>query len=280
VHPTRTEREPVELAVMLSCLTEAPLEVVGTYWFDSTPARSAPRDFEAKCLQEIQSALEEGIDTSRACSDVHVTAKSGSAAHVIHETARQVGAGLIVVGSTHRGPVGRATLGSTTGRVLDGAPCPVAVAPRGYRDPRRGPERVGVAFVDTPEGRAALRAAAQFAQQAGADLIAYTAVASDADESVARAEAALDRALSGYAGDLETEARVLTGGGPASLVGASQDLDVLVTGSRGHGPLRATMLGGVSHKLARDARCPLIVVPRTLSEPMSALFDQSVASVA
>ncbi len=280
VHPTRNETEPVELAVMLSCMTHAPLEVVGTYWFDSTPARSASRDFEARCAQEVEAALEDRIDTDRACDDVRFTAKPGSAAHILHETARHTNAGLIVVGSTHRGPVGRVTLGSTTDRVLDGAPCPVAVAPRGFSDPGRAPARVGVAFADTSEGRAALRAGAQLARHSDAELVAYTALEAGSVAAIREAEAVLDRALWEHAGDLDAEGRVLGTGGVAALSEVSRDLDFLVAGSRGHGPVKATMLGGVSRRLARDARCPLLVVPRALDEPLSALFGESAVSLA
>lgn len=280
VHPTRNEREPVELAVMLSCMTQAPLEVVGTYWFDSTPARSAPQDFHSKLIHEVQAALEDGIDTSRACNEVRVTAKGGSAAHVIHETAERLGAGLIVVGSTHRGSVGRATLGTTTNRVLDGAPCPVAVAPRGFVDPCRALERIGVAFVDTREGRAALRAGARLARHTDATLVVYTVVDTGSDATRHDAEAALHRALYENAADVEAEARVLATGRLGALADASRELDFLVTGSRGHGPLKATVLGGVSRKLVREARCPVIVVPRGLDQPMSALFEHDLPSLA
>jgi len=41
-----------------------------------------------------------------------------------------------------------------------------------------------------------------------------------------------------------------------------QDADVLVCGSRGYGPARRVLLGGVSSRLLRHARLPVIVVPR------------------
>jgi nucleotide-binding universal stress UspA family protein len=48
---------------------------------------------------------------------------------------------------------------------------------------------------------------------------------------------------------------------PADLPGGHPDL--LVCGSRGHGPVRQAQLGSVSARLVRDAACPVIVVPRT-----------------
>ncbi len=42
-----------------------------------------------------------------------------------------------------------------------------------------------------------------------------------------------------------------------------RDLDLLVCGSRGYGPLRRVLLGGASSKLVRRAATPVMVVPRS-----------------
>ena len=47
-----------------------------------------------------------------------------------------------------------------------------------------------------------------------------------------------------------------------ALAAASGDLDLLVCGSRGYGPVRRVLLGSVSRRLSHEARCPLIVLPR------------------
>jgi nucleotide-binding universal stress UspA family protein len=41
-----------------------------------------------------------------------------------------------------------------------------------------------------------------------------------------------------------------------------EDVDLLFCGSRGCGPVRRVLLGGVSARLVRRARSPLVVVPR------------------
>jgi nucleotide-binding universal stress UspA family protein len=48
------------------------------------------------------------------------------------ELARSRRADLIVLGSTHRGPVGRVVPGATVEKLLGQAPCAVAVAPPGF----------------------------------------------------------------------------------------------------------------------------------------------------
>jgi nucleotide-binding universal stress UspA family protein len=39
-------------------------------------------------------------------------------------------------------------------------------------------------------------------------------------------------------------------------------VDLLICGSRGYGPRRTVLLGGVFGRLAHSAACPLIVLPR------------------
>jgi nucleotide-binding universal stress UspA family protein len=50
-----------------------------------------------------------------------------------------------------------------------------------------------------------------------------------------------------------------------------EHLDLLVCGSRGYGPLRAVLLGGVSRRVAAEAHCPVIVLPRGLRSSLESL---------
>ena len=54
-------------------------------------------------------------------------------------------------------------------------------------------------------------------------------------------------------------------GEPAQVLAQEEehDVDLLVLGSRGYGPVRRVLLGGVSTALVRSARCPVMVVPRS-----------------
>jgi nucleotide-binding universal stress UspA family protein len=184
---------------------------------------------------------------------------------------------LIVIGSTRRGPVGRVLLGTLGNSLLSGAPCGVAVAPRGYADRERGMTRIGVAVDGSSEGWRALSAGATLARRIGAPLrllrvmepphyaleglisrMSHEDYEAFKEKDAARVfEFAAERAP-----DASLE-NVLLHGDPAdALSEAAEDLDLLIVGSRGYGPVKGTLLGSVSSKLMSAAPAPVIVVAR------------------
>lgn len=186
---------------------------------------------------------------------------------------------LIVVGSTHRSPVGRVMFGSTGERLLYGAPCPVAVAPRGYAgETDRKLTRIGVAYDGTDESRLALTQARELAATLGCELRLITVIYEwlyVPETSPSRSlEEFMDRereehreiqrqAIETVGDAIDVEAVLEEGHDPVPiLLGAAANLDLLVMGSRAYGPVRRTLLGGVSAPVMRDAPCPVIVVPR------------------
>ena len=87
-----------------------------------------------------------------------------SIAKALTELAETEEAIAIVVGSAGRGVIGRTLMGSTADALLNGAPCAVAVAPRGYSEEEAGELRqIAVAYDGSSEADAALRAAAGLA---------------------------------------------------------------------------------------------------------------------
>jgi nucleotide-binding universal stress UspA family protein len=207
---------------------------------------------------------------------------STSAAHGLDDVAESERASMIAVGSTRRGARRRILPGSTGERLLHGAGCPVAVAPRGMRERPTGqlPERIGVAYVDTPEARMALHAAHELASRSGASLRLFTVVAPraeifapvagrDAEEAFLvtlrqSAQDALDSAIESLPDGVEAHAELLEGDLVDELAALDErDVDLLVCGSRGYGPVRRVLLGGVSRRLVRSAASPLVIVPRS-----------------
>jgi nucleotide-binding universal stress UspA family protein len=224
-------------------------------------------------------ALVEEAPGPRVPVSTTVVASAGFPARALHDLAEHQEASLLVLGSSRRGPVGRVLPGAVTDRLLHGAPCPVAVAPGGFsfEDAADGPRLIGVAFTDTPDGRAALARACVLAAPArglvrvltvsepldplivGAlDATALEYVRSARDDTAATV---LRRGLDAVSADRSAGGEILTGLPADALAAASDDLDLLVCGSRGYGPVRTLLLGGTSRALVRKAACPVLVIP-------------------
>ena len=213
-----------------------------------------------------------------------------SPAHALHDVAEAEHAEIIVVGSSHTGHLGRVLPGSTGERLLHGAPCAVAVVPHGYRTRAEQPiQRIGVAYDTSEEAMAALTAAVELARALSAELeiigvmapvlYAGAGMMGATIDSMPRADIercvqdGLDSAVAGVPDDVKAEAVLLTGDPAEALGERSADLDLMLAGSRGYGPLRSVLVGGVSGRLMRTAACPTIVVPRGAQAPLGMLFS-------
>jgi nucleotide-binding universal stress UspA family protein len=75
-------------------------------------------------------------------------------------------------------------------------------------------------------------------------------------------EGGLTWALDQLPGNVVTTADAHVGSPAVELASASEELDLLVCGSRGRGPAKALLLGSVTERLLRSAACPLLIVPR------------------
>jgi nucleotide-binding universal stress UspA family protein len=211
------------------------------------------------------------------------THSASTRAHGLVDLAEREEAGIVVLGSSRRASLGRVLAGSTARRVVHGAPCAVAVAPRSFQS-RNGLQKIGAAFLDVPEAHAALAFAADLADRPGASLRTITVVYQPSPAHpmfaatgstyvgwrVSRrqdAEWRAQRALRALTGGLRAEAVVLEGDPVERLTEASTGLDLLVVGSRRYGPLRSALLGGVSGPLIERAACPVLVLPRGVDVP-------------
>jgi nucleotide-binding universal stress UspA family protein len=232
------------------------------------------RDEARSALVEL--ARSEALDAAEA-----QVVPGNSAARELQRVTEQPTTGLIVVGSTTRGPVGRLLIGGVGERLLSGAACPVAVAPNGYTERRPSRlARIGVGIDGSDEARRALHAAVSLATAAGATVRVVTAFqrlafggvpagalpSASANETM-RAELHVvhDRAVAAARGKVEVEGRFREGSSQEVLAEESGDVDLLVLGSRGYGPRAAVLLGSTSTALARTAACPILVVPREAS---------------
>jgi nucleotide-binding universal stress UspA family protein len=203
----------------------------------------------------------------------------GSVPAALGGIARDEDAGLIVVGSTHRGTLGRVLPGSVGERLLKGSPCAVAVAPRGYaRSGARRIATIGVGYDASRDAGLALRKAQALARRFGARL-RMIGVAPEVEEltpghiakvrpAYARAERTriadgLDVAVAACPDDLRVESVLVDGDPKQALAEQTLELDLLLVGSRGYGPIRTVFVGSVSSAAARSSACPVIVTPRS-----------------
>ena len=89
---------------------------------------------------------------------------------------------------------------------------------------------------------------------------------------VVKAEMGARKAVARVLGDGEVEVDVFVGDPGDTLVELSEYLDLLLSGSRGYGPVRAVLLGGVARRLATAGHCPVIVMPRGVETPLEELL--------
>lgn len=217
------------------------------------------------------------------------------------DLARTENADLVVLGSTHRGPLGRVVPGATVGHLLGEAPCAVAVAPPGFGRPADGDlgwrplsgdtddvgmRVVGVGFDGSRAANRALDIATELALANGAALRVYAVAkryahppAPDASGHVGgiptEAES-LREQLHEAVASLPPEARALPvflRGIPAvELIAAAElGVDVLVLGSRSGGPIRRALHGSVSSAVLQGATCPVLISPIGVKAPQAAL---------
>ncbi len=293
--PRSADRSPVAFALRAARFTGAPL-IVASVGSDAAAHDARVEEDLIDGAGGALEALQRDLDAEGVAVET-VELESTSAARALHEAAEERDAGLLVVGSTGRGAVGRLLPGSTAERLMHGAPCPIGVVPHGWQA-GRGLATVGVAFVDTDEGHEALRGAFALARRAGATLRVLTAVKPGVrstygelqpgsnvqhgkgeteveGELRVRAEAELRDAVAALGDDVAVETDAFVEDPADGLIAVSENLDLLISGSRGYGPMRAVLLGGVSRRLAAEARCPVIVLPRGVASSLEALVAET-----
>jgi nucleotide-binding universal stress UspA family protein len=275
------------LALAVACVRvlDADLLVVAVY---PGPAPIGIGRVDAEWVAERRAAAEQVLKQARvilggwgalAGDTTFRAVGSSSAAHGLHDQAEQEQAQLIVVGPPAESAQERLFAGGTAHRLLTGASCPVGVAPSGLRDHQLDGLRViAVAYLDTPEAKSALSAAARLARRTGVLLRLYTVMPEPADvmplflgrdaelafTDVARKgfQRAIDDAIAGLPQEVQASGEVLTGDVVDVLSNLDDEVDALFCGSRGYGPVRRVLLGGVSARLIGRARAPIVVVPR------------------
>jgi len=253
---------------------------------DSLPAAAAAVTEGSPPADSVEAATRDDgssrrlLESERERADVEAELKSVGASSIgegLHRLVEEEDAELAVVGSSHRGFLGRVFLGDDTRASLNGAPCAIAVAPLGYAQTLGGVRVVGVGYDGSAESDAALALARQFAAERGATVRALRVVQILSSAYAGFGGVAWGDALETVLADAKQQMESLEGvDGDAVLGVAGEELaafgervGLLVVGSRGYGPVKTLMLGSTSQYLASHARCPLLVLPR-VSEGVAA----------
>ena len=188
----------------------------------------------------------------------------------LHELAAHRAADLIVVGSTHHGIAGKVFIGDDTRAAFYGAPCAIAIAPHGYATAITPLTRIGVGYDDTPESHRALAATRAIAECTGAGIrvmwvlgpeeVRQTApIPADWPSATAALVDQAQRSLDAIDG---VDGIAVAGGPREELTKLAEEVDLLIVGSRGYGPLGCVLHGSVSSYLERHVSSALLIIPR------------------
>jgi len=242
----------------------------------------------AGMVAEERAASHALLERERAEADVQgelVSFVAPSPGRGLHDLAEERGADLLVVGSCSRGALGRAMLGDDTRASLNGAPCAVAVAARGYAEHPLPLARIGVGYDGSPESEAALAAARAVAAHHRAKLIGMEVVSVPTYSFTGLTPPALGETIEALLADArerlrameDVEGRAVYGLPGEELAAFGADVDLLVVGSRNYGPLRRLVVGSTSDYLQRHARCSLLVLPRRSGRGEQSAAESSTA---
>jgi nucleotide-binding universal stress UspA family protein len=181
---------------------------------------------------------------------------------------------MVVVGSRGLGGFKGLLLGSVSRQLCEHAPCPVTVVRRAAPDRPAQLRTVVVGTDGSPEAAHAMRFAGDLATKAGATLVVANATGPgdvlhprDVDPHVDRdvrrelvEEWCEPLRQTGVACDVA----VVGGDARTALLDLAdtRGADLLVVGSRGHGPVARLLIGSVASSLTHHSHLPVTVVPR------------------
>lgn len=280
--------DAVALGAQLARAAGAEIILANAYPFDTMPSRATTPQLDAHLRDRAMETLLRHFATLRGVRADLRALPGGSPARGLQALAEREGAALIVIGSSHRGGVGRVLAGTTAERLLHGAPCPVAVAPRGHAERGDGMGSIVVGYDGGEEATAALTAGLA----AGRALHAVVRIVRVVDPSHANILSAMDplsfavppaelhrelqaefeAEVTARPDAVDAEVEFVIGDVVHELAASSRTAGLMIVGSRGYGPARAVLLGSVSGRLVREAGCPVLVIPRGADAHLDELF--------
>ncbi len=230
--------------------------------------------------EEAEGLLEGQAEQARAVAGETVAGshlREGRPAEEIARLAKELGVGLVVIGSRGLGPVKRLVVGSVSEGVVELAPCPVLVMRGGER--AWPPSRLVVGDDGSEEARRAGELAAGIGKFFGARALlvrVYPSVPVFKARRIVHVRASREvlqkgeRSLERRASELESvlgtrpQTRVLSGDAAAAIQEAAEEggePTLVAIGSRGLGAVRYSTLRGVSADVFRSVAGPVLLTP-------------------
>jgi nucleotide-binding universal stress UspA family protein len=243
-------------------------------------------DIVERLVSDVQRLVTSELGAEVPASVLHsLVARPGRPGVVLDAVARELGAGLIVVGARHHGALARGLGGSTAHHLVRTAPAPVLVVGTSSRVPRR-------VLVATDLGNAAgptLATASRFAGLFGAQQRVVhvlepakfpTVVPLSLDQDVfeERSRAEFERLMDLQQPDIPPGERILRRGRADEEIAeavAQWSADLLVVGSHGKGWIDRLLIGSTTERLLNRLPTSLLVVP--ISQPAARPAVQSAA---
>ena len=260
----QTDRDVIALAHELVS-PQGKLTLLHVYLVTAKPAHdSGSLADTAKCRQALRRLValadELVVDAEVRCVEAHSPRRG------LHEFASRRRADLLVVGASRGDENDRTFLGDDTRRVLEDAPCAVAVAPPEFAARAGALKKIGVGFDGSAHSERAFALARRLAAERRAELSAFEAVPvpiytrdpwnvkGEIEEHI---EAARQRVAA--LGHLEPNAGF---GDPVhELARYGQSVDVLVIGGHNYRPIDHLLEQSTAQRLAGEVSTPLLVLP-------------------
>lgn len=205
---------------------------------------------------------------------------SRTAGEGLLDAAEQLGAQVLVTGSSSDGSLGQVVLGSTTDWLLHSSPIPVAISPRGYRGAKSGKLiRVTCAYSGTPESVKVVERVKALTDELDVEMRVVTyairgrtmfppEVGLHAEDSLLQEwarqlrETLAKLKADGVVGD-DVELQVVTGNGWDEALDDTEwdDGELLALGTSSRRSLKTVFLGSHGAKIIRHSPVPVLVLP-------------------
>jgi nucleotide-binding universal stress UspA family protein len=230
-------------------------------------------DIEAEYCDALRLEVREQLSRMGIMEDWPLEVASGDPAAVIARAAQAYDAAFVIMGLGEHGLLERVLGDETVIKLLRIGTVPVLAVSHDFRTL---PARVLAAVDFSPSSVHALSVAMEIMHPSGkltlahvasrqADAANWSTPRSGYQGTIGRAFDLVSAELSPPAG-LDVERKILVGDPSKALLDYSEknSSDLIVAGSHGHGFLTRLLVGSVSQKLVRGARCSVFVAPPEL----------------